>query len=163
MSRKLRRRFEISVLLSLFILVFVVVTFNSLNLVYPSGDIEDRSPEFEWYGNYEEYNLLVDDDNSFDNPLLDVKLIGNSFNYDGELDIGEYYWKVIGTKDGKLVESSVFKFGVKSVVAYSIRDNILINKGNTKSKLGSITGDVVLDPNRGVEIDEGGNYTLEQL
>jgi hypothetical protein len=158
-----KRYKESSVLVLSVVIIFLIVflAFSSITLIDPRGKITDRSPIFEWSGNYDNYTLFVDDDSTFENPLLVFVLEVNYFEFETDLEFGEYYWKLVATKDGKQIESKPLKFEVVSLVAYSLDEEKLVNEGNSKSKLNSITGGVVLDPGQSEEVN-GGNYTLEQ-
>jgi len=128
--------------------------------VQPRGNSIDRYPKFIWSGNCETYNLLVSNTNSFENPLIDLVLENNSFR-SNRLEFGEYYWKIIGIKNNETFETETIKFTIDSVVSFSMKDSTFKNIGNVKSRLSSLTGFVVLNPNQEIEL-ENKTYKLEQ-
>ena len=104
---------------------------------------------------------MIDDDSSFESPLIDVGFEEEYFSLGEDLEFGEYYWKLIAFEDGKVVESKPLKFEIVSLVSYSIDENDLVSEGNVRSDLDSITGGVVLDPGQRTRLLEE-NYTLSQ-
>ncbi len=154
---------ESSVLILSIIIIFLVafLSFSSITLVSPYGGTVDRSPVFEWMGDYDSYRILIDDDSSFESPLIDVGFEEEYFSLGEDLEFGEYYWKLIAFEDGKVVESKPLKFEIVSLVSYSIDENDLVSEGNVRSDLDSITGGVVLDPGQRTRLLEE-NYTLSQ-
>ena len=145
------------------IIIFLVIflAFESLTLISPIGTVTERSPVFEWRGDYDNYRILVDDDKLFETPILDTEFSEEYFEYEGEFDFGEYYWKLIVIDGDRIIESKPIKFDVIPLVAYSIDEQELINEGNADSKLSSITGEVVLEPGESMNLEEE-DYLLEQ-
>jgi len=144
----------------LLVLVILFFLFQKVILIKPRGRVTDISPNFVWFGNYEEYNLLVAEDKSFENPLIDVVVNGNSFESE-ELDFGEYYWKIVYSKNNETFEVSPVRFIVNSFVAFSFTGNFIRNIGNVDSNLIGPTGLVVLEKNQEIELEKG-DYKLEQ-
>ena len=146
----------------IFILIVLIplIKTNQINLVQPRGNIIDRYPKFIWSGDYDEYNLLVSNTNSFENPLIDLVLENNSFR-SNRLDYGQYYWKIIGIKNNKTFETETIKFTIDSAVSFSMKDSTFKNIGNVESRLSSLTGFVILNPNQEIEL-ENKTYKLEQ-
>jgi hypothetical protein len=145
---------------ALIIFIASLSTFvSSIVLLSPSGIIYDRSPIFIWGGFDENYKLLVDDNPDFNSPIVDVYVNGNQYEVNENLDIGEYYWKVIGQSKDK--ESITGRFALDSLVGYSIGGTKLRSIGNVLTKLNGITGFVILEPGEIIDIQEG-NYSLEQ-
>ena len=110
--RGLKEYKKSSVLAFSIIVIFLIIflAFESLTLIYPRGVIVDRSITFEWRGSYDSYHLLVDDDSEFKSPMIDVVLESDYFVLDGDIDFGEYYWKLVAVEDGKITESKPIRF-----------------------------------------------------
>ena len=96
------------------IIIFLVIflAFESLTLISPIGTVTERSPVFEWRGDYDNYRILVDDDKLFETPILDTEFSEEYFEYEGEFDFGEYYWKLIVIDGDRIIESKPIKFDV---------------------------------------------------
>ena len=148
------------VILVLVIVTTAIIKTNEINVIGPRGSISNQYPLFSWTGNFDQFHLLVDDNNQFENPLINVTLEENSFR-SKQLDSGKYYWKVVGFKENRKVETGIIKFILDSVVSFSLDGDTLINTGNVKSRLSTPTGFVVLNPNQRIKTEDE-NYTLEQ-
>ena len=77
------------------IFIIIVVVLNGIFLIKPYGRINEINPTFEWISPYNENRLLVDDDENFENPIVDVNVKGNKYTLTEKLKFGKYYWKVI--------------------------------------------------------------------
>lgn len=163
---KLKKLLERETLILIAVALFFYIGFNinTIKLIEPNNVIDDRSPEFRWYGNKGSYRLLVDDDINFENPLVDVQVEENSYQINRELDIGKYYWKVISDD----LESVTGMFVVESLVSVKLDENKLQNVGNVPinvtvkertSGSWSIVGAAVLDVKEVLE-RESDNETL---
>lgn len=146
----------------LVISVFAIIQlFNSVLILGPNQDTLNRKPEFSWYGNHDKYRLVVDNDPEFENPVVDILTNERNYLVQENLDLGEYYWKVIGYKNNEETNSLTGRFVVMSYVGYSLENNELTNVGNVISKLTGPTGYVVLDINDNHELIEG-EYNIQQ-
>ena len=149
---KLKKLLEREVLILIAVVLFFYIGFNinTIRLIEPNNVIDDRSPEFKWYGNKDSYRLLVDNNADFENSLVDVSVEESFYQINRELDIGTYYWKVIADD----LESVTGMFVVESLVSVKLDESKLENTGNVpinvtiKEKIGdswSIVGAAVLD------------------
>jgi hypothetical protein len=77
----------------------------------------NNTPKFDWSlsPGADNYHLIVDNDNTFGSPVIDIWLVENTYTPTTELPTGNYYWKVTA-KDaaGNENESSVWTFGIVS-------------------------------------------------
>jgi len=144
----------IGILIILLVVVFVSSN-ASLLQIYPKNNsiITERQPAFKWAG--EANKLLIDDNEEFISPIIeDIK--GNSYQTKDKLNFTTYYWKLIGSTN-----SSVFRFGIDSVVALELENNANIynitNIGNTEldvevveenNSIWKITGNFLLRLNK---------------
>jgi len=150
----------VGIIVILLVLVILFLQLQKVILIKPKGAITETEPRFVWMGNSEEYNLLVSEERTFENLIIDVTLNEKSFVSD-ELDLGNYYWKIVYEKNNETFETNPVKFTINSFVAFSIEGSFLKNVGNIGSRLVSTTGFVVLEPNEKTEFKEG-DYRLEQ-
>jgi hypothetical protein len=138
------------------------VSIASVQLLYPYDGMvtADRTPSFEWSGWQNDYELMIDDDESFGTPLT-LEVSGNSHALSKELEFGTYWWKVTG-EDMTTVAK---RFTVVSMVALSRPERtIVMNAGNTDLLVypGGLTGALVLGVNEEVEVGEDANVKAEQ-
>ncbi len=161
--KKLLKR-EALILIAVALFFYIGFNINTIRLIEPDNIIDDRTPELKWYGNKDGYRLLIDDDADFENPLVDVRVEGNSYQINRDLDIGTYYWKVIADD----LESVTGMFVIGSLVSVKLDENKLKNVGNVpinvtiKEKIGgswSIVGAAVLDVREVLEREDN-NETL---
>ena len=163
---KLKKLLEREVLILIAVVLFFYIGFNinTIRLIEPNNVIDDRSPEFKWYGNKDSYRLLVDNNADFENSLVDVSVEESFYQINRELDIGTYYWKVIADD----LESVTGMFVVESFVSVKLEEDKLQNVGNVpinitiKEKIGgswSIVGAAVLDVREVLEREDN-NETL---
>jgi len=88
-------------------------------LYAPASGMEtgNNTPKFDWSlsPGADNYHLIVDNDNTFGSPVIDIWLVENTYTPTTELPTGNYYWKVTA-KDaaGNENESSVWTFGIVS-------------------------------------------------
>ncbi|HLC56584.1 MAG TPA: hypothetical protein VJJ23_05085 [Candidatus Nanoarchaeia archaeon] len=130
--------------ISLFILLLGFINFNSnLVLVSPKDVVTQRQPEFSWSGSYDNYNLIVENEN---NPLVNVTVDENYYRLENQLPFGVYYWYVIAEEK----KSETVRFELRSIVAIK-QDNGILNEGNSRVKVDyeedGITGAAILDVN----------------
>jgi hypothetical protein len=135
---------------------------GSIQLLYPFNGMvtDDRTPEFQWSGWSQEYELLIDDDVDFGTPYS-YTVKGRTFIPEDELDFGTHWWKVrLGD-----TESVPRQFTVVSTVALSRPERVIIvNSGNTDLLVHSsgFTGAVTLGVNETMQIGEEDNVKAEQ-
>ena len=84
---KLKKLLEREVLILIAVVLFFYIGFNinTIRLIEPNNVIDDRSPEFKWYGNKDSYRLLVDNNADFENSLVDVSVEESSYQINREL------------------------------------------------------------------------------
>ncbi len=129
---------------SLFILLLSFAKFNSdLILVSPKDVVTQRQPEFRWSGSYDNYNLIVENEN---NPLVNVTINENYYRVENQLPFGVYYWYIVAEEK----KSEIVKFELRSIVAIK-QDNGILNEGNSRVRVdyeeNGITGAAILDVN----------------
>ncbi|MFH1376408.1 MAG: hypothetical protein ABIH25_02120 [Candidatus Woesearchaeota archaeon] len=139
------------------VIIGIVILLNNIILLSPVGVIYDREPVLSWSGFDNDYRLLVGEDSEFNAPIVDVLLEDNKFEFEDNLEFGEYYWKVISNDK----ESITGYFIIDSMIKVEV-DNKLRNKGNTPILIGGITGGAVLDIDDEINIEKGENYTIRQ-
>ncbi len=130
--------------ISIFILLLSFVKFNSdIILISPKEIVTERNTEFRWSGSYNNYNLIVENEN---NPLVNVTVNDNYYRLENKLPFGVYYWYIIA----KEKKSEIGKFELMSVVAIK-QDNGILNEGNSRIKAdyeeNEITGAAILGVN----------------
>ena len=153
---KKRKLGFISIITSIMVFALFLL-FNNIILVLPYGVTYDRSPSFEWVGFEKNYVILIDDDPNFKNPLYEIAVNGNRYQHKDNLEFGKYYWKVISNNK----ESIIGSFIVDSIIKIET-DGKIRNKGNSPVFISGITGGAVLDIEGEIEIDEEGEYRIEQ-
>jgi hypothetical protein len=147
------------------VIALAVITWLSMSMVQPHYPLngmvtDDRTPSFQWSGQRQEYELLIDDDPGFGSPLS-YNVFGNEHAVDEEMEFGTYWWKV---RSGG-AESSTSKFTVVSTVALSrMGPNAIMNSGNVPLlvHLGGLTGAATLAVNQTTDIGDAEDVKAEQ-
>lgn len=152
-------------ILNLIIIFGILVSFN---IVIGSADVESLSGNvvLGWKGNYGDYEVYIDEDSSFESPLI-YRVTGEKLYLDS-LEPGIYFWRV----KHKGILSQVGKFEVVSNVGLDVveeDDKVLLrNSGSVDEEVSfeGITGGVVLELDKGeikeVENSEGGVFVARQ-
>ncbi len=148
---------DLSVIGLLSILLFNIVTIPLSEPADGAYTTETR-PEFVWGGLHGEYELMVDDDPSFETPLT-ASVSGNSFRFGRGLDFGMYYWKV---RSG-IFSSSVRELTLGSSVILSRTESEVVNRGNVDLALQRVTGSFILGVDESMEIGSEENVRAEQV
>lgn len=153
------------IMANLIVISLAVVSYLNLNSIQPLYPLNNmvtdvRTPTFEWSGQRQNYELLIDDNPGFSSPSI-FDAAGNSHMVEKELDFGMYWWKV---RSGD-AESGARKFTLVSTVALSrLGRNLIKNSGNTALlvHLSGLTGAATLAVNQTLEIGEKENVKAEQ-
>ena len=159
MKEKQREQAVLIVGTLLLIMIGVGVFFfssESIIPIAPTGLTTGNDALFRWnsLGDYERYELIVDNNPEFTSPLI-VKTTLHEFQLN--LPIGRYYWKVRGY-GGNVTESQVESFYIESVVAVEKAGREIRNSGNAalflKLLAGNLfTGNVILDTKKSITIE----------
>lgn len=137
---------EFAIILGALIIVFLSINFNTrLFLVAPQEKIiTDRTPLFSWSGNYDLYELIVDDDVNFDSPILKINLFENKYQGEKDLEFGNYYWKIKAFNGESWIESKIGKFRIDSLVALQLEEEGARNIGNVPIKVDILENNLVV-------------------
>lgn len=141
-----------TILITVFILitVYYFISYSSfIILKNPKNEavIYDRYPELLWKGNSDFYIVLLDDNINFDTPIVNVSVNSTNYKVNRRLEFGEYYFKIIDTKNNY---EKLSKFTLQSLIAIELDDGIK-NVGNTRIRAVDnilVTGAAVLEINQ---------------
>jgi hypothetical protein len=154
------------IIANLFVIVmlsYLLLNLLTIPLISPGNKayMTDRRPSFAWGGMQGEYTLYLDDNSKFKTPIA-VRMTGNSYVPESDMDFGTYYWKV----ESGPFSSGAAKFTLGSSVVLSRTENDIKNEGNTELKVsglgGGITGLFILGINESFEIEGNENVMAEQ-
>ena len=135
-----------------------LVLLEGVILLKPFGVTDDIYPTFYWISPEGKSRLIVDDDERFDNPLVDVGVSGNKYQTAYPLDFGTYYWKI----EHKNGESYTGMFVLNSKVDINVENDYLKNNGNTEVVVDTITGRHFLDIGEKRELENGENLVSQK-